>query len=83
MPNACDECPHQDTCHEAFGTSRDRFGMYPFNQAALERSVESRSPTNFDPRRILGTVVRYTLDQHREDIRRGDFPSSLRQEAPT
>jgi hypothetical protein len=76
VPNACDECIHQDTCHEAFGTSRDRFGMYPFNAAALDRTVESRSPTNFDPRRILGTVVRYTLDQHRADIRRGDFPSS-------
>lgn len=76
VPNACDDCEHQDTCHEAFGTSRDRFGMYPFNRAALDRSVESRSPTNFDPRRILGTVVRYTLDQHRDDIRRGEFPSS-------
>jgi len=76
VPNACDDCDHQDTCHEAFGTSRDRFGMYPFNAAALDRAVDSRLPTNFDPRRLLGTVVRYTLDQHHEDIRRGEFPSS-------
>lgn len=76
VPNACEECPHQDTCHEAFGASRDGFGLYPLNPPSLDRSVESRSPTNFDPRRILGTVVRYTLDQHRDDIRRGDFPSS-------
>jgi hypothetical protein len=75
VPNACEECPHQDTCHEAFGTSRDGLGLYPFNAPALERAVESRSPKNFDPRRILGTVVRYTLDQHRVDIIRGDFPS--------
>lgn len=77
VPNACDECVHQDRCHEAFGTSRDRFGMYPFNAAALDRAVESRLPTIFDPRRLLGTVVRYALDQHREDIRRGEFPSSV------
>jgi hypothetical protein len=76
VPNACDECPHQDTCHEAFGTSRDGFGLYPFNAPALDRAVSARSPGNFDPRRILGTVVRYTLDQHRVDIERGDFPSS-------
>lgn len=78
VPNACDECEHQDRCHEAFRTSRDGFGMYPFNAAALDRAVTSRLPTNsnFDPRRLLGTVVRYTLDQHREDIRRGEFPSS-------
>jgi hypothetical protein len=76
VPNACDECLHQDTCHEAFRTSRDSIGLYPFNAPALDRAVEARSPKYFDPRRILGTVVRYTLDQHRADITRGDFPSS-------
>jgi len=76
VPNACHDCPHQDTCHEAFGTTRDGLGLYPFNAPALDRAVESRSPRNFDPRRILGTVVRYTLDQHRANILRGDFPSA-------
>jgi hypothetical protein len=76
VPNACMGCPHEDTCHEAFRVSRDGFGLYPFNTPALDRAVESKSPKNFDPRRILGTVVRYTLDQHRADIGRGDFPSS-------
>jgi hypothetical protein len=76
VPNACEECLHQDTCHGAFDTSREGFGLYPFNAPALDRAVESRSPKNFDPRRILGTVLRYTLDQHRADITRGDFPSS-------
>ena len=76
VPNACEGCTHEDTCHEAFRTSRDGFGLYPFNALALDRAIESKSPRNFDPRRILGTVVRYTLDQHRADIGRGDFPSS-------
>lgn len=76
VPNACDDCPHQDTCHEGFGTTRDGLGLYPFNAAALDRAVEARSPTHFDPRRILGTVVRYTLDQHRADLARGEFPST-------
>jgi len=75
VPNACDDCPHTDTCHGAFGISRDGFGMYPFNQPALDRAVASQTPTNFDPRRILGTVVRYTLDQHRGDIANREFPS--------
>jgi hypothetical protein len=75
VPNACHECPHSDACHEAFGVSRDGFGLYPFNAPALGRAVESRSPKNFDPRRILGSVVRYTLDQQRADIVRGEFPS--------
>ncbi len=76
VPNACDECRYQDTCHEAFRTSRDGFGLYPFNASALDRAVKAQSPKNFDPRRILGRVLRYTLDQHRVDITRGDFPSS-------
>ena len=76
VPNACEECRHQDACHGAFDTSREGFGLYPFNAPALDRAVESRSPKNFDPRRILGTALRYTLDQHRADITRGDFPSS-------
>ena len=76
VPNACQECVHQDTCHGAFDTSRDGFGLYPFNRSALDRAVKSRSPNNFDPRRILGTILRYTLDQQRVDIRNGDFPSS-------
>lgn len=76
VPNACDECEHQDTCHEAFGTTREGLGLYPFNATALDRAVESRSPRNFDPRRILGTVLRYTLDQHRPDITRGEFPGA-------
>ena len=46
VPNACDECPHQDTCHAAFDTSREGFGLYPFNAPALDRAVESRSPKN-------------------------------------
>lgn len=76
VPNACDDCLYQDTCHEAFRTSREGFGLYPFNAPALDRAVKAQSPKNFDPRRILGRVLRYTLDQHRVDIIRGDFPSS-------
>lgn len=76
VPNACEECLHQDVCHEAFGSSREGFGLYPFNEPTLDRAIQSRSPGNFDPRRILGSIVRYTLDQHRTDITRGDFPAS-------
>src|SRR5262249_55158149 len=31
VPNACDECDYQDICHEAFRSSREGFGLYPFN----------------------------------------------------
>jgi hypothetical protein len=74
VPNACDECGFQTVCHDAFGTSSGK-GLYPFNAPSLERAVTARTNMVFDPRRILGSVVRFTLESQADDLHRGEFPS--------
>ncbi|MEZ4299003.1 MAG: protein DpdH, partial [Polyangiaceae bacterium] len=74
IANACEKCPHEARCRGAFGRTSRGYGLYPFNEHALERMVRARSD-GFDPREILGQVVRYTLESHGEDIRQGGFPS--------
>ena len=73
VPNLCDTCPHQETCHSSFGRSADGHGLYPFNAAALDRMVRSRP--RFDPREVLGQVLRTTLYEETDSIERGTFPS--------
>lgn len=80
VPNACDACPVQELCHDAFGVSPDGYGLYPYNRSALHRAVRAQTVKaggNFDPRRILSQVLRLTLVQDELDIREGSFPSAL------
>ncbi|MCZ4100791.1 protein DpdH [Streptomyces sp. H39-C1] len=86
--NACDECPLQARCHDAFGASPDGYGLYPFNRSALTRAVHSTAskdePWAFVPRTVLGSVVRPVLIQHASSLRRGEFPdSSFSERFPT
>ncbi len=75
VPNACDDCDFQDKCHEAFGASNDGHGLYPFNATALNRTVRSRSsPEVFNPRAVLGRVLRPVLDNYFDDIAEARFP---------
>jgi hypothetical protein len=77
VPNACKECPYKRVCHDSFRSSRDGYGLYPFNSAALHRAISAiMAPGYFDPRAVLGSVVVFTLDQHGPDIERGQFPST-------
>jgi hypothetical protein len=77
VPNACKECPYKKVCHESFGSSQGRYGLYPFNSAALKRATSAiMEPAYFDPRAVLGSVVVFTLEQHGPDISRGQFPST-------
>ena len=75
VPNACEECEFQADCHDSFGTSSSGIGLYPFNAPALDRAITARTNVGFDPRRILGSVVRFTLENQADDLHRGDFPS--------
>lgn len=75
VPNACEACDFHDECHDAFGATSSGVGLYPFNAPALERAVAARTDDEFDPRRILGSVVRFTLEGQADDLRRGEFPS--------
>lgn len=79
-PNACEGCPLQDRCHEAFGVTPEGYGLYPFNPPALVRTVHStadpKKPWSFVARTVLGSVVRPVLINHADSIRRGEFPDS-------
>jgi ABC-type oligopeptide transport system ATPase subunit len=79
-PNACDACPLQPRCHDAFGASADGFGLYPFNRSALTRMVHSTAsrgePWGFVPRTVLGSVVRPILIEHAGSLRCGEFPDA-------
>lgn len=76
VPNACDECPFRETCHAGFG-ARDGVGLYPFNATALHAMLHNASPEGFNPRRLLNRVLKTTLGEHAQDLRRGDFPSPV------
>ncbi|GAA3043222.1 hypothetical protein GCM10010464_04160 [Pseudonocardia yunnanensis] len=78
VPNACRTCTVQSRCHVAFGTTSDGFGLYPYSQRAVARAVRLSMPRDsidFNPRRILGRVVRHVLDNYDSALRAGEFPS--------
>ena len=74
VDNACEVCAHRDVCHEAFGTTGEsEYGLYPFNEAALDRMVRSRQD-KFNPRDLLA-VMTTTLTAHARELEDGRFPS--------
>lgn len=75
VPNACDHCAHRDLCHDSFGTSGEgEYGLYPFNEAAIDRVIRSRQET-FNPRDAL-TAFAQTLTIHAAELEEGRFPSA-------
>lgn len=88
VPNACDSCDYRQECHAAFGMSLEGYGIYPFNQVALRRAIHARppdgNPTAFNPRAVIGEVVRNVLVEHGESLTEGTFPGlRFRAEYPT
>ena len=80
VPNACDDCEHKGHCHDAFGTTDLGHGLYPFNEEALSRCLDSQLGRpdvqgRFDPRVVLKDVLEYALDKHRDSLAEGTFPS--------
>lgn len=75
LSNACSSCEFQSGCHEAFGTSAEGYGLYPFNRAAVSRFASVLSPTRFDPRLIVRELVNRVLLQGAVEINDGSFPS--------
>ncbi|MEU2661922.1 protein DpdH [Micromonospora sp. NPDC007220] len=88
VPNACDTCEFQETCHSTFGASPEGHGLYPFNWSALRRAIRARpahsSPELFNPRAVIGEVIRPVLVDHAQALREGSFPDQqFREEYPT
>lgn len=78
-PNACEDCKFRVECHGAFGVSSDGHGLYPFNRTALRRTIRSRlkDPDAFNPRTVVGEVVRTVMVDHAPSLERGEFPGEL------
>lgn len=78
-PNACEDCPHRAECHSGFGASTDGYGLYPYNRSALLRVVRATAPeerkAEFNPRAALAQAIRGVLQDHADDIRKGEFPN--------
>ena len=75
VPNACDHCAHREPCHDAFGTSEDGgFGLYPFNDVALDRMVRSRQE-KFNPRDLLAALPEHSPSTLRRSLTVA-FPSN-------
>lgn len=76
-PNKCIDCAFREPCHEGFGASEEGYGLYPFNDVAVRRLVQAVTPSRFfDPRAVLGQVVRRTLEVEASDLKAGRFPSA-------
>jgi hypothetical protein len=74
VPNPCENCPHREPCHEAFGAA-DGMGLYPFGPVALRRMAERMSPDGFNPRKLLKEVLKHTLQNGTDDLEQGKFPT--------
>ncbi|MDN3029459.1 protein DpdH [Streptomyces sp. S.PB5] len=81
VPNKCAACPLRTECHAAFGATADGYGLYPFNESSLVRAVHSTAdqtkPWSFNPRAVLGSVVRPVLVEHATAMRQGEFPDPM------
>lgn len=79
VPNACEECGFRQQCHSAFGSSEEGHGLYPFNEPALRRAIHARpvpgeKPGAFNPRVVVGEVVKNVLVEHADAIAEARFP---------
>jgi len=78
VPNACDRCPLRVPCHAGFGASTAEHGLYPFNRPALHRAILARAPEDrpdaFNPRAVIGQVIRSVLLERASAITGGTFP---------
>jgi hypothetical protein len=78
MPNACERCQLMEECHAGFGVSASGHGLFPFNRPALQRAILARAPEGkhnaFNPRAVIGQVIRNVLLSHASAITEGYFP---------
>ncbi|WP_133867128.1 protein DpdH [Ilumatobacter fluminis] len=75
LPNACDGCHHQTECHATFGASTEGYGLYPFNEAAVDRFTAALSSDRFDPREVVRELINRFLLIAGAEVQRDAFPS--------
>ncbi|MFI8775094.1 protein DpdH [Gordonia sp. NPDC062954] len=75
-PNACEQCPVNESCHAAFGAV-DGYGLFPFNQHALDKAVRSRLvEERLSLRDFLTQVLRPVLFNQHDEIEHHTFPNA-------
>lgn len=75
LPNACQDCPHRDPCHQSYGASEELgMGLYPFNRRAVLNMLEHVSPKQFNPRLFIDRALKHTLYNYKEKLEEGLFP---------
>ncbi|NKS24601.1 protein DpdH [Prescottella equi] len=76
LPNACDTCPVSERCRASFG-EKDGISLFPFNESALERAVQSQQSKTrgFVARDVLNRVLRPVLQNDREALEQHRFPT--------
>ncbi|MBD2200616.1 MULTISPECIES: protein DpdH [Calothrix] len=79
LVSACSECEHSEACHTGFGCVNG-IGLYPFTPKALEQMQRKVNTGSFNPRILIKDVLKYTLENGLDNIKKGLFPSiSLRE----
>lgn len=74
VPNACEQCPVNDACHQAFGAV-DGYGLFPFNEHSLAKAVKSKLVKDrLSVRDFLTRILRPVLFNNHGDIDAGKFP---------
>lgn len=75
LENACHTCDHHETCHAGFGASSEGYGLYPFNQVAVDRLVDCLSTLRFDPRQVVKMMIEKLLPLSMVELESASFPS--------
>lgn len=79
LASACSECEHRQACHAGFGEVNG-MGLYPLTPKALEQMLGRVNVGDFNPRILIKDVLKHTLENYLDDIKKGRFPSvSLRE----
>lgn len=84
LPNRCNDCPHREPCHVAFGAVNIgpadgppvEVGLYPFNTNAIWNIFRRLDDTSLKrtPRSLLYHVLLDVLQTHGPKLIAGDFP---------
>lgn len=74
IPNSCTDCKCQVKCHQAFGTSPEGYGLYPFTEQALWNCLKSGKLEHKNPRTVLINILQPILRDGCHTIPQQKFP---------
>ena len=78
VPNACETCPKQNDCKDAFGETSDGYSLYPFTENVLKTMTTAVNPefkTKFNPRKFQKHILRKVLIDEAVALKSDNFPT--------